>query len=144
MHAQAIKAAPTLDYVPPELFGRVLPMVKDRLESVIARSGGRWTMKAMLRDLLDGRIKLLVVATPSEIKAVIGTHLHVAPSGMTVLQIMFCTGEDSKEWLPLLSLIESHARDNGCGKIEMWARKGWGKKLPDYKLTHVLLEKDLA
>lgn len=144
LHIKSPTPALTLDYVSPDMFASVLPMVKERLQGVIERSRGRWTMRSMLRDLVAGKIKLLVVAAPSEIKAVIGTHLHAAPSGMQVLQILFCTGEDSKEWLPLLGLIEDHAKANGCAKIEMWSRKGWAKKLPAYRMTHVLLEKDLA
>ena len=137
-----IKPAYTLDYVPPDQLEAVFPLIRDMLKGVVERSGGRWTLPSLITDLLQGRFDLLCMCS-STIKGIVGTHLHTTSSGMVILQIPFVTGEDSKDWLHLLGVIEDHARRNGASKVEMWARKGYARKLPDYHLSHVLLEKDL-
>lgn len=142
-HVADMKPTPTLDAVSPDLLPQVFPYIEDKLRSVAERSGGRWTLKNIVDDVMSRKITLLVVVD-TEVRAVLATHLHQAPSGMIVLQIQFCTGENSKDWLHLLKMVEDYGRKNGAAKVEMWARKGWARKLEDYHLTHVLLEKDLG
>ena len=59
------------------------------------------------------------------------------------LRIIFCGGKDKARWVHLLSEIEEFARRAGCAAVEAVARKGWAKVLPDYRLTHVLLRREI-
>ena len=47
-------------------------------------------------------------------------------------------------WLPLRSALETFARAEGCRAIRILGRRGWARALPDYKLTRILLEKELT
>jgi hypothetical protein len=43
--------------------------------------------------------------------------------------------------LGYLDELERYATAQGCNGMRIYGRKGWARKLPDYKMTHVLLEK---
>lgn len=58
-------------------------------------------------------------------------------------RVTACIGRDMDQWLHLLSGIEAWAKEQGCSSMQHIARKGYAKKLHDYKLTHVLLERAL-
>ena len=62
---------------------------------------------------------------------------------MKLCTIKFWTGENSLEWLHLMEDLEAWAKHEGCTRIIGVMRKGWAKRLPDYRMTHVYLEKDL-
>lgn len=85
----------------------------------------------------------LLAVWADRIKAVLAVEVYTELSGLRVAAIRFTTGEHSHEWAHLISEIENWAKSQGCGKIETWARKGWVKRLPEYRMTHVLLEKDI-
>jgi hypothetical protein len=50
-------------------------------------------------------------------------------------------------WIHLIADIEDWAKDQGAIRLKMTARKGYPKRFKElfasYKMTHVLLEKDL-
>jgi hypothetical protein len=131
--------------IPKEHVGRVLPMVVDKLEDVAERSRGRLSVPGMLDQFATGRWQMWIIwdASAQAPKAVFGTEIYRELSDLWICGVRFLTGEDSGQWLYLVDQLEEWARANGCSRLDIVARKGWAKKLPDYKLTHVLLEKDL-
>jgi hypothetical protein len=46
-------------------------------------------------------------------------------------------------WLHLLAPIEDWAKSEGCDAMRIMGRRGWGRVLPTYRLTRVVLEKEL-
>ncbi len=46
-------------------------------------------------------------------------------------------------WLHLLTPIENWARAEGCDAMRIMGRRGWSRVLPAYRLTRVVLEKEL-
>lgn len=53
-------------------------------------------------------------------------------------------GEKSNQWIPLVTEhTEKWAREQGCENMQIVGRKGWVKKMPDYKWTAVVLRKEL-
>ena len=53
-------------------------------------------------------------------------------------------GDDMDEWLDtLVDSVESWARQQGCTHMEIAGRKGWERKMPGYKLRHVILKRKL-
>ena len=99
-------------------------------------------MPGLLERFVRGEWQLWLVwdGTP---RAIVGTELYVEMTGLKCCMIRFCTGGGAAEWSHLLGKIEAWARDEGCTYLDMLARKGWAKHLPDYKLTHVELQKEL-
>jgi len=122
-----------------------LPMVLPRLQEVVDRSRGRWSVAGMIDKLARDDWQLWVVWSQGEqeIKAVLATELSVEMTGMKIAQIKFCVGEGSNSWLHLLNELEAWAVREGAEKLDVIARKGWARKLQDFKMTHVLLEKDI-
>lgn len=128
--------------IPPADMPRVLPMVSRLLEKVIARSHGRYSLEGVVPRLLRGEWHLWVVWDGSP-KAIVATDLYTDVGGNKACMIRFCSGEDAGSWTHLLVKIEMWAKAEGCRFIDMDARKGWAKHLPDYTVTHWVLQKAL-
>lgn len=109
-----------------------------------ARSGGEMTLESIAAELARKRWQLWLVGSPNGVVAgCVITHVGETDGGVRICEIMACLGEDATQWMHLLAEIEGWAKANGCVRVKTWARKGWAQRLRDYRLTHVLLEKDL-
>ena len=132
--------------VPVPFLHGVWPQVSDYISQVIERSNGEWTVNAVADRLLRGDWQLWVVYD-GEIKAIFATTLAVEDSGATIATIPFVTGRRAEDWIHLIADIEDWAKDQGAIRLKMTARKGYPKRFKElfasYKMTHVLLEKDL-
>jgi hypothetical protein len=61
-----------------------------------------------------------------------------------VCSIRIVTGRHRREWeKECIAQMERWAKAQGCAAMELQARRGWVKTLPDYDMTHVYLEKTL-
>ena len=139
----SLAARPTvLQQIPPSHLGEILPLILNLLEAVVARSDGEFTVPALLELFARSRWQLWVI-WDGEVRAIVATELHIAPSGMKLCSVHFCTGRGAAGWAHHLAEIEGWAQAEGCQRIGTMARKGWAKHLPDYKMTHVYLKKDL-
>lgn len=138
-----VRTAPTLRLVPRDMVGDVLHIVAESLISVAERSHGEFDAKVMIERFQRGEWQLWVV-WDGALKATLGTELHLTDTGQKQCSVRFCTGSNIDGWGHLIADLETWAKREGCQRLNMWARKGWAKKLPAYKLTHVLLERDLV
>jgi len=120
------------------------PLVRDLMRKVCARSRGRYSEAEVARKLLSGDWQLWVVWNGA-VKAIVVTELYLDVSGIKCCMIRVCTGYGAKDWTHLIADIEQWARVEGCRKLDMLARPGWGELLKPggYRKTHILLEKDL-
>jgi hypothetical protein len=57
--------------------------------------------------------------------------------------IVACGGDEITRWLDLLALIEDWAKSEGCDAMRIMGRRGWSRVLPAYRLTRIVLEKEL-
>jgi hypothetical protein len=128
--------------IPTRAIVEVFPTIKGWLEGLAERSGGRWSVSGLLQKFVAGDWQLWMV-WDGKPRAIVGTELYLEMTGMKCCMIRFCTGSGAPEWQHLLGNIEDWARLEGCSYLDMLARKGWAKHLPEYKLTHVELERDL-
>lgn len=87
--------------------------------------------KAQLWLVVDGAVKAAWITT-----------IENSPSKRWV-RVMWCGGEDSDSWLPLFRGVENWAKSIGASKVVIYGRKGWIKKLPTYRQSAVVLEKEL-
>ena len=145
--SSAAEAAPTLYQIPVADLALVVPLVGELMERVAERSDGRYSVGGMLTRFAKGDWQLWIVwdgGAQGSVRAVIGTELYHDISGLKCCTIRFATGRGAARWTHLLADIEAWARSEDCVKLDMIARKGWAKHLPDYALTHVFLEKDLT
>ncbi len=132
-----------LQKVPVEHAQAVIPHVLDRLTAIVNRSGDRYSVAALAHLIVSGEFQLWVIGNDA-VKAVLLTELFFAPSGKKVASIRAATGDGAESWLHLLPELEAWAKSEGCHCIEAVARKGWARRLTDYKMTHVILEKELT
>lgn len=124
---------------------QVWPYVVGLVDGLPEDSNGSYTVEGIVDRLLDGTWQLWVVTKGSleTTAAIVGTEVYTSMAGDKVCTLHFCKGSHAKQWTHLLRVIEDAARSIGCVKIEMTARKGWAKRLPDYRMTHVILERPL-
>ncbi|WP_298255830.1 hypothetical protein [Bradyrhizobium sp.] len=61
-----------------------------------------------------------------------------------VCVITLCAGRAMKRWLKLVDRIEAYARDEGCGRVHIFGRKGWLRVLEGYEARHVVMDKLLV
>lgn len=131
--------APTLNLIPKENIDQVVPLVAEHLASIEARSNGHFTVPKMLERFKSDTWQLWVVWSDAVI-AIGATQLYIEDSGRKVAQVLFATGEHSLSWLHLMDDLKAWAKVEGCVKLEGTWRKGWARRFPDWKMTHVLLE----
>jgi hypothetical protein len=136
-------AEPRLALIPPSEIGRVLSLVLPWLEKVVERSHGGNTLEGFLKQFAAGLWQLWVIDDGAKLRGMLVTALDVTPSGRKVCTIRVVTGEDSLSWLHLTHDLEEWAKSKGCDRMEAWARKGWARRLPDWHMSHVMLEKDI-
>lgn len=137
------KVSPVLQAIPPQHLGEVFPLVAPLMEKIVERYQGRFSIPGMLEHFARAEWQLWVVWDGS-VRAIVGTELYREVSGLKCCKIQFATGREAAGWTHLLGQIEAWARDEGCARMDMIARKGWAKHLPEYKMTHIWLEKDLT
>ncbi len=119
-------------------------MIAPHLHRAAEGSQGRMTFDAIVKHVMAGDWHLFVVVAPTgRIEAVLCVNIWREVSGIKVCSVRFVVGEQPHKWVHLISELEDGARRAGCAKFEAWCRKGYAKYLPDYKLTHIQLEKDL-
>jgi hypothetical protein len=140
--ASVEKNAPVLQRIPGEHLARVWPLVEQWFVDVASRSRGEYTAPAMAKKITDGDWQLWVI-WDGEVLAVGATELYFALSGDKYCGVRFLTGEHSYKWIHLMGEIEAWAKNEGCKKVQLIARKGWARRMPDYAMTHVMLEKDI-
>jgi len=131
--------APIVRQIPVPLLDHVWPHVCDWIaERVVARSKGRFSLQGIAGKLLRGEWQLWVV-WDGAYRAVLATEL----SAEGVARINFATGRGADDWAHLIGDIEQWAKEQGAHCLEMLARKGWARHMKSYRVSHVLLEKDL-
>jgi len=53
-------------------------------------------------------------------------------------------GSEGGEGLTLPDPYRIFAKAEGCAAIRIHGRRGWAREFPDYRLTRILLEKELG
>jgi len=129
--------------IEPDELGSVWDLIEPFMFEVIDGCNGRHTMESLISEITNRELALWAVVGASGPRALVGTQILVASSGLRSLTIRFTVGKGLHAWIGLLDDLEDYARSQGCTRVETYSRKGWAKHMPDYKLTHILLEKDL-
>jgi hypothetical protein len=66
-----------------------------------------------------------------------------AVDGGKLCTILACGGRDLARVAPLAAGLERYARDEGCARIRICGRRGWARVLAGYRVTRVVIEKNL-
>ena len=134
---------PIVRQIPREWLHVFWERVVPDLLRVVERTRGRWSLNTIAEHVLDGRWQLWIV-WDGRIAAVLATELFTEDSGMKGARAVFVGGREMSKWAHLVTDLEDWARDNGAARFEMIISKGIARHFPDYRMPHVLLEKDLS
>ena len=126
-----------------EQFAALHEQMMPILESVYERNSGGLTPQALFDSVVSDEMQVWIATDGYDIAAVMGTSIATLITNKKVCKVHFCAGHHSNQWIHLLDEVEAWAAYEGCTAMEIRARKGWAKRLPNYRLTHVVLEKDL-
>lgn len=111
------------------------------------RSGGRWNADYLFEKLTLKHMQLwLIIEKKNErenIKAALITDVRPYENGFKACHIVAVVGEEPRSWIKLKPALEDWAKRSGCEAIETIGRIGWKRVIPDWKPTHIFLEKRL-
>lgn len=118
------------------------PLIEKSIAAALSRDG-LYGPEHVKEWVLRGTHQLWIAGSRERgIEALAVTEMLRHPNGQ-VINFWLCTGTDRVRWIEHKNGIEEWAKGQGCTRSVAHARKGWAKALPDYKLTHVVLEKML-
>lgn len=106
------------------------------------RKGGLTKFAQIEQDVLAGKALLWIGWDGWEIVAAVVTQL-VETDADKVCTIVACGGFGMRDWLPLIDRLEQYARDEGCGVMRIFGRKGWARVLKDYQTNRIIMDKRL-
>ena len=134
--------------IPPEAVPKLWPLAAPMLARAIAYTGGATSLDKELAALCARQKQLWMVVEGTEAKnrgvAAGITSLQENEDGGKTANIELLSGENMKAWFSLKDQFEDWARVEGCSDVRLWARKGWARHLPDFKLTHYIMRKTLS
>lgn len=136
-----MSALADLAAVPAGLVSEFWPRVASRLRAAYLRTDLSHT-DDLAADVLFGRALLWVAMRGEAIEAAAVTKLGRTDRHL-VCTITACGGGNMAGWLDHLAVIEHWARGEGCAKVRIFGRKGWLRKLKDYHVSNVVLERGL-
>lgn len=112
-------------------------------EPLLARAVARfpnYTLEDVHRSIAAGERQLWIRVPDHEVAVV--TAITDYPAGRR-LTLFALAGELRPGWQALFRSIEDWARSQGCSGVDIYGRRGWERVLPDYRLAHVVLSKEL-
>lgn len=104
------------------------------IEAALEHSIGELTTFDVARDALNGDSHVWVTFSGNTQVSVLVTRF-LNYKRTRVLQIMTCGGSIDQwdAWTNQHSVIEDFAKINNCSAIQIWGRKGWGRRLQHLK-----------
>lgn len=122
------------------------PLVRKSVSDAVDHGTSIFDADSVRSALERGDMQLWIVwdGPPDEpnIRAIAVTEIRIGPRAK-VCGVFLCTGYGRQDWQQHLSTIEAWAASIGCDRMSLCARPGWKRVLPEYRMTHVMLEKDL-
>jgi GNAT superfamily N-acetyltransferase len=124
--------------VPPDRAGEFLPIAAGYIISAVERVGIS-DAGAVLAAVSAGRALLWLA---------VDDDARVCGAGVTELDGDACVivawgSDDQERCAPLLATIEQFARDEGCKAVRIYGRAGWQRRLTEYRLKAIIMERPL-
>ena len=116
-------------------------LAHDYLNDACNHTPCEYTAEMLLDECFTGNSQLWLVWSDDrgcECAVVTG----IMPHNATCI-IKACGGKGIQHWLGLLDEIETWAKRQGCTTMRLFGREGWRRKLRDYRVTRVIMDKEL-
>lgn len=118
------------------------PQAQPWIAEAVKTSRGKFSVDWFHDRLVLGEMHLWILQA-DDVFGVVVTQVYDYPANRCCL-IRIATGHHVEDAIPGgIRQIEDWARSQGCSAMELIARPGWKRKLTDYDMTHVVLEKHL-
>ena len=139
--ATARPRAPELVCVDPARVPEVWPHVAPLIARAMRR-GGLGEVDDVRRGLAGGAALLWLAWDGERIVAAAVTELACV-RGEKLCTIVACGGARFDRFGHLIGGLERYARAEGCARMRVCGRVGWRRRLPDYRLRAVIIDKQL-
>ena len=117
------------------IWTKVAPLLQKALD-------GTYDIIDVEQGLQDNRFQLFI-SWNNGIESAVITEIAEYPKAK-VRRYVLAGGTNLENWLEeIQEVIEKFAKKNHCTQLEVAGRKGWLKKLKDFKEKAILLSKDL-
>ena len=105
----------------------VWPDIEKFVADALTYFPGRYTTDDIKNGFLNENRQLWIAVEDSVIFGVVGTHVVNYPQTRTLF-MHFIGGNDGLRWkAPMLKVLQSFAKSNGCSRLEAQGRPGWKK-----------------
>lgn len=138
---QAMNTTGELRQIPALAVIQEWPRVAHLVRKALERGEGSYAEGDVALACMSGMWQLWVVENDVEVTAVCITELINFPrQRKCLLRYLAGSMEAIKPHIPT---IEHYARREGCKVLEGYARKGWAKRMPDWREKYVIMQKEL-
>lgn len=127
----------TISLVPTEYIDRVWPTVEPYVAKALKYASGKYEPEDVRALVVEYGYPLWIAFNDDGIKGAVVTRFIQYPR-KKYLFLEFCGGQDGFSWkAPMLEVLRSWAKDNGCDGIEGAGRDAWQRVFKDegYKRT---------
>ena len=126
-----------ISLVPSEYVDEVWPNVEPYVVKALSYASGKYTPEDVYNLVVEFGYPLWIAFNDEGIKGTVITRFMEYPR-KKYLFLEFCGGQDGFSWkAPMLEVLRSWAKDNGCDGIEGAGRDAWQRvfKSEGYKRT---------
>lgn len=135
-----------ISIVPTERIPYIWNDVAPILERAVKTTPNTFDIDSLLDVLLHNQQQLWIVFDENNtIHASFTTYIVLYPL-CKILGVPFVAGKNMREWIDqALSILETYAKENGCGGIEGYGRRGWTRQLGSHgwKPEYIVYQKML-
>lgn len=117
----------------------IWPLIEPLIRKVFNKIEDRYTTASLKAMLLKKELQLWT-SFDGKLTFCL-THVAIYPR-YKILEI-FMLGGSGFNWLQFQPVLEKWGKEIGCKSIRIYGRKGWGRKLPDFKIKQFVYEKIL-
>lgn len=127
--------------MPPEHARAYWPHIKEHIERALEY--GWNTPEEVLALIENAQAQCWFAYDDEKVYGVWITRIEQSDIGRYCL-VWLAGGERANQWVPMVTEhTEPWAKSQGCEHMQVVGRKGWVKRLPEYKWTAVVLRKEL-
>lgn len=126
-----------ISLVPSEYVDEIWPTVEPYVVKALSYASGKYTPEDVYNLVVEFNYPLWIAFNDEGIKGTVITRFMEYPR-KKYLFLEFCGGQDGFSWkAPMLEVLRSWAKDNGCDGIEGAGRDAWQRvfKSEGYKRT---------
>jgi len=128
--------------IPPKAVPQFWGLAHDYIAEAIAKVPSEYTEEMLLDACFTGNSQLWLVWS-DECGCECAVITCVLAHCRTCI-IQACGGRKREHWLGCLDDIERWAKSQGCQRMRLFGRRGWRRVLPDYRVTRVIMDKELV